>query len=121
MNNDRLKKIKTENDIRIIYLIIVLSSYWSNYYEKDYFINNNTSSKNHYKTINTLIFTILVLIYTYFEKDALNSFLDKNKSTTIKTYDTLILIATTFVLISGVIFLYIILVDNNIDEEIAFN
>lgn len=121
MNNERLQKIKTENEIWVIYLIIIGLSYWSNYYEKDYFINNNENSKNHYKTINTLIFTILVLIYTYFEKDAINSFLNKNKSIEVQNYDTLILIATTLVLISGIIFLYIILVDNNIEEEIAFN
>ncbi|MBR2678022.1 MAG: hypothetical protein IKE63_01245 [Bacilli bacterium] len=121
MNNDRLKKIKTENEIWIIYLIIIMLSYQSNYYEKDYFITNNSISKNKYKTLNTFIFTMLVLIYTYFEKDAINSFLDKNKSTKVQHYDTLILISTTAVLISGIIFLYIILVDNNIDEEIAFN
>ena len=119
--NNRIKKIEFENKLWIIYLIIIALSYQSNYYEKNYFITNNLNSKETYQKINTFIFTLLVLIYAYFEKDALTSFLDKNKSTTIKYYDTLILIATTLVLISGLIFLYIILVDNNLDEEIAFS
>ena len=45
MNNDRLKKIKTENEIWIIYLIIIGLSYWSNYYEKDYFYVDAYDSK----------------------------------------------------------------------------
>ena len=120
-NTNRLQQIEFENKIWIIYLIIIGLSYWSNYYEKDYFINNNLNSKNNYKTLNTFIFTMLVLIYAYFEKDALNSFFNKNKSNIVHNYDTLILIATTLVLISGIIFLYVALVDNNLDEEIAFN
>ena len=120
-NTNRLQQIEFENKIWIIYLIIIGLSYWSNYYEKDYFINNNLNSKNNYKTLNTFIFTMLVLIYAYFEKDALNSFFNKNKSNIVHNYDTLILIATTLVLISGIIFLYVVLVDNNLDEEIAFN
>ena len=47
MNNDRLKKIKTENEIWIIYLIIIGLSYWSNYYEKDYFTNRFTDVFSH--------------------------------------------------------------------------
>ena len=92
MNKKRIQQIEIENKIWIIYFIIIGLSYYGNYYEKD-----------------------------YFEKEAVNSFREKNKSKDQKKYDTLSLIATTAVLISGIIFLYIIVNDKDLDEEIAFN
>lgn len=119
---ERLKEIEVENYLWIVYLIIIGLSYYANYYEKDFFLNNNLDSKETYRKINVLIFTTLVLIYAYFEKESINSYLDKNnKSDTRKTFDTLILFATSAVLISGIIFLYIILEDTNLEAEIAFN
>lgn len=119
--NKRLKQIKTENNIWIIYLFIIGFSFYANKLEKDYFINNNIKSKELYRKINASIFTILIVIYSYFEKDSLESFFNKNKSNSQKKFDTLSLIATTAVLLSGIIFLYIIITDNNLEEEIAFN
>ena len=119
--NKRLKQIEIENSIWIIYLFIIGFSFYANKLEKDYFINNNIKSKELYRKINASIFTILIVIYSYFEKDSLESFFNKNKSNSQKTFDTLSLIATTAVLLSGIIFLYIIITDNNLEEEIAFN
>ena len=117
----RLKQMEIENYIWIIYIIIIGLSYYGNYLEKDYFINKNINSKNKYQKINAFIFITLIIVYSYFENDALTSFNNKNKSTKQKEYDTLILIASTMVLISGLIFLYIILDDKNLDAEIAFD
>ena len=122
MNTEkRLKQIKIENNIWIIYLILIAFSLYGNNLEKDYFLNKNEKSKEQYRKINTMIFIILILVYSYFEKDALNSFNNKNKSKKEQEYDTLVLIATTMVLISGFIFLYIILEDKDLLEEIAFS
>ena len=125
MNNNiekRLKQINIENNIWIIYLIIIGLSFYSNKLEKDYFINKNNISKETYREINTIIFIVLILVYSYFEKDAIESFFNNiNKTNKQKEYDTLILIASTAILISGFIFLYIILDDKNLDTEIAFN
>ena len=125
MNNNiekRIKKINIENNIWIIYLIIIGLSFYSNKLEKDYFINKNNTSKETYREINTIIFIVLILVYSYFEKDAIESFFNNiNKTSKQKQYDTLILIASTAILISGFIFLYIILDDKNLDSEIAFN
>ena len=119
--NKRLKQIETENKIWILYLLIIVFSFYANHLEKDYFLTNNNQSKETYRKINATIFIILILVYSYFEKDAIESFKQKNKSTTQYKYDTLSLIATTAVLISGIIFLYIIISDENLYEEIAFN
>lgn len=119
--NKRLKQIKIENNIWIIYIGIIILSFYSNLLEKDYFLTNNTYSKEKYRKINTLIFSILIIVYTYFENDAITSFQNKDKTSKQKYYDNLILIATSAVLLSGIIFLYIILDDDNLDTEIAFN
>ena len=125
MNNNikkRIKQINIENNIWLIYLIIIGLSFYSNKLEKDYFINKNIISKETYRKINTIIFIVLILVYSYFEEDAINSFFkNQNKTSKQKQYDTLILIASTTILISGFIFLYIILDDKNLDTEIAFN
>ena len=42
---EKLRQIKIENYIWIIYIIIIGISYYSNYLEKDYFVNNNIESK----------------------------------------------------------------------------
>ena len=118
---ERLKKISIENNIWIIYLGIIFISLMANNYEKDYFINKNEASKEIYRKLNILVFIILILVYSYFEQDALKSFLNPNKS--IKQYklDNLSFIATTFVFMSGFIFLYILIEDKDLVEEIAFN
>ena len=120
MNNNlekRLKLINIENNIWIIYIGIIILSFYSNVLEKDYFINKNISSKNKYQKINTIIFITLIIVYSFFENESIKSLKNINKS----KYDNLNFIATTLVLISGLIFLYIILNDNDLEEEIAFN
>ena len=117
----RLKQIETENFIWIIYLFIIGFSIYANHFEKDFFLTNNEKSKKTYRIINASIFIVLILVYSYFEKEAISSFQNQKKSQKQRQLDTLSLVATTAVLISGFIFLYIILVDDNLEEEIAFN
>lgn len=118
---ERIKKIKIENIIWIFYFIIILLSYYSNYYEIDYFKNKNIISKEKYRKINIFIFSVLVIIYSYFEIDSISSFFDCNTSSDKSKYDKLVFIATSLVLISGLIFLYIACVDVDLEEEIAFS
>jgi len=123
--NDNIKKriqqIQNENYIWIIYLFIIGFSFYANDLEKNYFLTNNQKNKVLYRKINASIFIVLIFIYAYFEKDSITSLLNKEKTKKQKQLDTLSFIATTAVLISGFIFLYIILEDNNLEEEIAFN
>jgi len=118
---ERLKKIDIENNIWIIYLGIIFLSFLANSYEKDYFINKNNSSKKTYRELNIFIFTLLIIVYSYFELDSLKSFLNTNKNKEQAKLDNLSFLATTFVLLSGIIFLYILIEDKNLIEEIAFN
>lgn len=119
----RLKQLKTEDFIWIIYIGIILFSLYSNTFERKYFLYNDQKSKEKYRKITIGIFVILVIVYTYFLKDSLE---DLNN---IKPYDSeekknltkLSFVGSLFIFISGIIFLYIAYKDENIDVEVAFN
>lgn len=119
---ERLKEIKIEDYIWIIYLGIIFLSFYSNNLERDYFINKNEKSKEEYKCIMIIIFSILVLVYLYFFIDSYKSFKDIDKYSKEKQKKvTLSLIASTLILISGLIYLYLSIDDNNLDVELSFN
>lgn len=125
MNEDlsRLKDIKVENYIWIIYIGIIVLSWYANSKEKDFIINKNENSKKEYQALMILIFTILLFIYYYFTID---SYDDVRELTSLDSKKKIILRYASFVgsfliLISGIIFLIIAILDDNIDTEIAFN
>ncbi|MBD9107369.1 hypothetical protein EGP99_06135 [bacterium] len=125
MNEDlsRLKDIKIENYIWIIYIGIIVLSWYANSKEKDFIINKNENSKKEYQALMILIFTILLFIYYYFTID---SYDDVKELTPLDSKKKIILRYASFVgsfliLISGIIFLIIAILDDNIDTEIAFN
>ena len=70
-----------------------------------------------------LIFTILLIIYYYFTKESYDDiknlkYNDTNKKILL-TYASFI--GSFLILLSGIIFLLIAVLDENIDTEIAFN
>ena len=119
----RLKQLKTEDYIWILYIGIILASLYSNNFERKYFKYNDLNAKETYRDITIIIFIILVFVYAYFLKDSFGDF--KNlKSTDSKKYKdlvTLSFIGSLLIFISGIIFLYIAISDENIDVEVAFN
>lgn len=120
---EKLNEIKIENFIWIIYIGIIILSWYSNSLEKKYFLYNDYISKEKYRKIIILIFSILVIVYLYFLNDSYKSF--KN----IKKYDSqkkkelinLSFIGSLLIFISGIIFLYISIEDQDINVELAFN
>ena len=125
MNEDlnRLKDIKVENYIWIIYIGIIVLSWYANSKEKDFIIYKNENSKKEYQALMILIFTILLFIYYYFTID---SYDDVRELTSLDSKKKIVLRYASFVgsfliLISGIIFLIIAILDDNIDTEIAFN
>ena len=126
MNKDKLSKledIREENFIWIIYLIIIILSYYANSKETKYLLFDDEESKNEYQGLLILIFSILVIVYYHFAKSSYNDYkkLDDNVSSDVKKLQLASFIGSLFVLISGIIFLYIAICDENIDVEIAFN
>ena len=121
--NERLKTLKTEDCIWVIYIGIILASWYSNALERKYLLTNDKNSKERYRTIMLIIFSILVICYLYFLNDSYKDLKDITESTPskIKELTYLSFIGSLLVAISGVIFLYIIIQDQDLNVEIAFN
>ena len=124
--NDKLKRledIKIENIVWIIYIGIIILSWYANSKEKKYLLYNDEQSKREYQNLLILIFSILVIVYYYFAKDSYDDYIKlKNENNDKKKNLHLALFIGSFlVLISGVIFLSIAIMDENIDVELAFN
>lgn len=120
---ERLKDIKTENLIWIVYIGIIILSWYANSTEKHFVLYNDEKSKKEYQNLMILIFSVLVIAYYYFAKDSLKDYqkltpFDSKKK---KNLTTASLIASIFILVSGLILLGIAITDEDIDIEIAFN
>ena len=120
---ERLKDIKTENAIWVVYIGIIILSWYANSKEKHFVLYNDEKSKKEYQNLMILIFSVLVIAYYYFAKDSLKDYqkltpFDSKKK---KNLTTVSLIASIFILVSGLILLGIAITDEDIDIEIAFN
>ena len=119
----KLKQLKIEDFIWLIYIGIIIMSWYSNSLERKYFIFNDIGSKEKYRQTMIIIFTILIFVYIYFVKDSWEDL----KS--LKVYDSekkkrlvvLSFLGSLLIAISGFIFLYIAVMDEELDVEIAFN
>lgn len=121
--NEKIKEINAEDFIWIIYLGIIFLSFVSNSLERKYFLNNDLESKEKYKKIIIIIFSILIIVYLYFLKSSIDSIkkIQPSDSDKKKTLVYLSFISSLLIFISGLIYLYIAIVDDNLDVEIAFN
>lgn len=121
--NKKLKELKIEDYIWVVYIGIIILSWYSNNLERKYFVHNDLISKEKYRKVLVLIFSILLVVYIYFLKSSVDDI--KN----IKPYDSyekkklvyLSFVGSLLIAISGFIYLYIAYVDKSIDVEIAFN
>lgn len=119
----KLRELKIEDSIWIIYMGIIALSWYSNDLERKYFLNNDIKSKKDYQKIIILIFSILIVVYTYFLKDSFDGLqnLKSTDSKKKKELTSLSFMGSLLIAVSGFIFLYIAIVDDDIDVEIAFN
>lgn len=121
--NDKLKEFKAEEFVWIIYIGIIILSFYSNELERKYFINNDLESKKKYTDLMIAIFTILLIVYMYFANSSLDEVrnLKQNDSMDKKRLTYLSFVGSFLILISGIIFLYIAFQNENLDVELAFN
>ncbi len=124
--DDRLKKlkeIKVENVIWIIYIGIIILSWYANSKEKKYLLYDDLLSKKEYQNLLVIIFTILLVIYYYFAKSSYDDMMnltafDSSKKQMLTKFSFL---GSFLILISGTIFLILAILDDEIDIELAFN
>lgn len=117
-----LRTIEIENYIWIIYLVIIFLSFIANKEEVNYFINNDMQSKNNYRKLIIIIFSIALGIYYYFFISGYETYkkLSPYDTESKKFFETINFIANILILISGVIFLIIAIFDEELETEIAF-
>ena len=119
----RLNDIKIENFIWIIYIGIIILSWYANYKEKYYLLYNDQKSKREYRNLLILIFSFLIVVYFYFTKEGYEDIKNLNIYDSLRkrklTYASFV--GSVLILISGFIFLTIAILDEDIDVEIAFN
>lgn len=124
--NDKLKRledIKIENIVWIIYIGIIILSWYANSKEKKYLLYDDLLSKKEYQNLLILIFTILVIIYFYFAKSGYEDILN------LTSYDSpkkqmltkFAFIGSFLILVSGIIYLVLAILDDEIEIELAFN
>lgn len=119
----KLKQLKIEDFIWVIYVGIIIASWYSNKLERNYFIYNDLKSKEQYRQIIIGIFSILIVVYLYFLNDSYQDLLQIDfNNLKEKDYLTILsFIASFLIAISGFIFLYIAIKDKDINVELAFN
>ena len=117
----KLKRLRREDLIWIIYFFIAAFALLSNSYDRDYLINHKRSAYKKERTINITIFIVAFFIYFYFVLLLTNDLSDMPKNFKSPQYrDTFIrLIAALLFLVGGAIYLY---QEINYDEtnEIGF-
>ena len=120
---EKLDELKIEDYIWLIYIGIILLSWYSNSLERKYFVYNDNEIKKKYRIIMVIIFSVLVVVYLYFLKDSYKSFKNINPFDPKKKKDLLFLsfLSSFLIFISGIIFLYIALTDEDLNVELAFN
>ena len=120
---ERLKDIKTENFIWVIYIGIILLSWYANSKEKNAILYDDEVSRKEYQKLMILIFSILVVIYYSFAKDSYDDMQELGPCDSLrkKNLTKASFLGSFLVLLSGLIFLGIAILDENIDVEIAFN
>lgn len=98
-------------------------SWYSNNLERKYFIYNDLISKEKYRKLIILIFSILIIVYLYFLKDSYADLksIKSNDTNKKKNLTFMSFLGSLFIAISGFIFLYIAIMDEDIDVELAFN
>ena len=120
---EKLRQLKIEDFIWLIYIGIIFLSWYSNQLERKYFAFQDVKSKEEYRRIIIFIFSILNIVYFYFLIDAkegiksLKPWDSKKK----KDLNTLSFVASLFICISGLILLYIAIEDEDINVELAFS
>lgn len=120
---ERLRELKNEDFIWVIYIGIIFLSWFSNNLERTYFKTFNTDYRDKYRSVIILIFSVLIVVYFYFFKESLKDLqnLKENDNSQKKILVFLSFLGSLFILLSGIIFLYIAIKDENLEVELAFN
>ena len=115
---NRLKQLRNEDFIWIIYFFIAAFALLSNVFERDFVLTKNSNSFKKSKTINVIIFFVAFFIYLYFVllfTSNLNN-MERNFNNAKYRNTFLQLIAALLFLVGGSIYLMQEILTNEVDE-----
>ena len=120
---EKLEQLKIEDTIWLIYIGIIILSWYSNDLERKYYINHDLEAKDKYRKIIIFIFSILLVVYLYFLNSSINDIKNSKQTDSEKKKNLTYLsfIGSLLIAISGFIFLYIAINDEDLNVELAFN
>ena len=123
MNEERLKKLEIEEVIWLVLIIIILLSFIANVFERDYLIYQNEESKKMYRELMIIIFGGALITYSYYFLDSIKDLQKIRFNDSKKKREAVYLsfISSLFIVLAGIILLYIAYTDYDIDTELAFN
>lgn len=115
--NDKLQEIENENFIIGIYFILLTIYLYANTIEVKYLKYKKVQDKENYRLLLYIVFGTTFIITLYYTITNLND-LKKNQNIEVQKLKELSTIATILILISTIIYLYIIHEDKNINLEV---
>ncbi len=123
MDEERLKKLEIEEVIWLVLIIIILLSFIANVFERDYLIYQNEESKKRYRELMIIIFGGALITYSYYFIDSIKELKNIKISDSKGKKEAIYLsfISSLFIVLAGIILLYIAYTDYDIDTELAFN
>lgn len=116
--SDKLQEIEKENFIIFIYFILLFIYLYANNVELEYLKYNNVEYKEKYQLLLYLVFGSSLIISLYF---TLQSIKDLNNYTSSEIYKLkrLSTLANILIVISTIIYIYIIYKDKDINLEVS--
>ena len=123
MDEERLKKLEIEEVLWLVLIIIILLSFIANIFERDYLIYQNEESKKRYRELMIIIFLGALITYSYYFIDSIKELKNIKISDSKGKKEAIYLsfISSLFIVLAGIILLYIAYTDYDIDTELAFN
>ena len=120
---NKLKELNIEDFIWVIYIGIIILSWYSNSLERKYFTKKDEKAKKQYREIMIGIFVVLLIVYFYFLYSSFQDIKELKPTDSDKKKKLVILsfLGSLFIVLSGIIFLYIAFTDENLNVELAFN
>ncbi len=119
----RLKKLEIEEIIWLVLIIIILLSFIANQLERDFLIYNREESKKRYRELMIVIFASALITYSYYFLDSIKDLQSLKDTDSQKRKEQVYLsfLSSLFIVIAGIILLYIAYTDQDIETELAFN
>ncbi len=115
---EKLKRLRNEDIIWIIYFFIAIFALYSNHLDRKYLLNKDINAYKLEKNINISIFVVAFFIYLYFVLLLYNDLSKLNKDFNNKKYRATFtqLIAALLFLIGGFIYLFNEINTNDLDD-----